>query len=37
VEIAESGNVYLAISVRNAGTGIAVLRAWLVDPIPSPA
>jgi hypothetical protein len=36
VDIAEGGNVYLAMSVRNAGTGIAVLRAWLVDPHPQP-
>ncbi len=36
VEIAENGNVYMAMSVRNAGTGIAVLRAWLVDPHPQP-
>jgi len=36
VELAENGNVYLAMSVRNAGTGIAVLRAWLVDPHPQP-
>jgi hypothetical protein len=31
VDIAD-GNVYLAMSVRNAGTGIAVLQAWFVDP-----
>jgi hypothetical protein len=36
VEVAENGNIYLAMSVRNAGTGIAVLRAWLVDPHPQP-
>jgi hypothetical protein len=27
VEVAD-GNVYLAMSVRNAGTGIAVLQVW---------
>ena len=26
------GNIYLAMSVRNAGTGVAVLEAWHVDP-----
>jgi hypothetical protein len=26
------GNIYLAMSVRNAGTGIAVLQAWFVLP-----
>ena len=31
VEIAD-GNIYLAMSVRNAGTGIAVLQAWHVEP-----
>lgn len=30
VEIAD-GNVYLAMSVRNAGTGIAVLHSWHVE------
>jgi hypothetical protein len=31
VEITD-GNIYLAMSVRNAGTGIAVLHAWHVEP-----
>jgi hypothetical protein len=30
VEVAE-GNIYLAMSVRNAGNGIAVLQAWHID------
>jgi hypothetical protein len=30
VEMAE-GNIYLAMSVRNAGNGIAVLQAWHID------
>src|ERR687884_1782474 len=30
VEVAE-GNIYLAMSVRNAGNGIAVLQAWHVE------
>jgi len=28
----DGGNIYLAMSVRNAGTGIAVLEAWYVEP-----
>ena len=31
VEVAD-GNIYLAMSVRNAGTGIAVIQAWFVQP-----
>jgi len=31
VEIGD-GNIYMAMSVRNAGTGIAVLQAWHVEP-----
>jgi hypothetical protein len=30
VEVAE-GNIYLAMSMRNAGNGIAVLQAWHID------
>ena len=30
VEVAE-GNIYLAMSVRNAGNGIAVLQAWHIE------
>src|SRR5919201_1349635 len=30
VEVVE-GNIYLAMSVRNAGNGIAVLQAWQTD------
>jgi hypothetical protein len=28
----ENGNIYLAISLRNAGTGIAILHRWLARP-----
>jgi len=31
VEVVDD-NIYLAMSVRNAGTGVAVLEAWHVDP-----
>ena len=30
--IAKSGNVYLALSVRNVGAGIGVLHGWYVWP-----
>jgi len=36
VEVAE-GNIYLAMSVRNAGNGIAVLQAWHIDAELTPA
>jgi hypothetical protein len=32
VEVAD-GNIYLAMSVRNPGTGVAVLRAWQAEPL----
>ena len=36
VEVTE-GNIYLAMSVRNAGNGIAVLQAWHIDAELTPA
>lgn len=33
----ERGNVYMALALRNGGTGLAVIHGWRVEPVERPA